>query len=956
MYLREQPLYKNWEQLWKDSYCSDFFQSTYDKESASVDLSLSERQLFTQSNGRTLIGQDTKGRLHFISTPHESIYAIPSGGTDLGGQFKGNIGQYYQNDVALFLGKMRYEINLNSGITYSVYNKNSRTKYLDSYLPLTETIRPEFETRVFSLAPILEKEAVNSSSLPQLPGPAAVFYCMEIKNTSGAKLSGNIRLSFDQKFVNQFEKYGDKFEDYANLPYKSSFEQKLLMLWHPEACAAIQMLNSTLKGAPRCPIISSTLNLNPGESQLFTTIIAVAPEQKDINKSLGIIYQHTPLEWINVASQFWNERLGKMSLDIREKSPSSQKYWDMHLRFFLDNFNCLSFDHNGNLLTNSQGAPSHGLSRLWGIDIVPSVISVMYAIPEIGPKAIEYLIRRNTPRYSIYDDHSIFFYAAPLILTQKYLELTGDEKYFQNNKKVLSKLKTIGDNLLKFKNSKKALFSSHYASDLMVFRKYDYGANVQCYYALKGYHSILKILSQNTCQVDKILHAMPKDMAENIENEGPFGRQITGGTNLDEKDRDKFYISDKTYYYAGEDTATVLAPLYGLYNFNYKPYVNLHRYARSMFIACYDPEFQTMRELPFGMHPSATGLTLRLGGSYTRKEMYDNLQLLYSRLDESGSLFWWPRGFNKKRCLTRCSQGQGQWVQQSMEQWLGLRMDAVHHTLTIKPQGLINAYNWKNGKIGNFYFDISFEEKLGKTNFKIKNKNKEPFKIIIGARSYGVGTEINPKAKETILSPDESLDEAIATDQFTPHEINIAKQECLQQKEHLEFGPYGIVMPKLYSHNCSTFILRCVIAHDTETDWKDLDVEIKADKRWKIAPKKFYIWDYQPIYSGSNAVIHIKLLPPLKHTVAGFYINLPEKYSGNSKSVMLSAHPFQEPFSQSERELKLYIKGNSQENFSPITITLKKSGKIVKSIKIPVIILGEEQYTEKFNLMVHGEK
>ena len=59
---------------------------------------------------------------------------------------------------------------------------------------------------------------------------------------------------------------------------------------------------------------------------------------------------------------------------------------------------------------------------------------------------------------------------------------------------------------------------------------------------------------------------------------------------------------------------------------------NLHRFARSMFITNYDPEFQTMRELHFGMNPSATGCTLKLGGSYTRKEMLNTLQVMYDRL------------------------------------------------------------------------------------------------------------------------------------------------------------------------------------------------------------------------------------------------------------------------------------------------------------------------------------
>lgn len=105
MHLRGKEMYPAWKDFWKESHTSKYFKAKYDDTSEKTDWSLSERQLFTQSNGRTLLGQDTMGRLHFACTPHDKIYAVPSGGTDAGGQFKGHIGQYFQNDTALLLGK-----------------------------------------------------------------------------------------------------------------------------------------------------------------------------------------------------------------------------------------------------------------------------------------------------------------------------------------------------------------------------------------------------------------------------------------------------------------------------------------------------------------------------------------------------------------------------------------------------------------------------------------------------------------------------------------------------------------------------------------------------------------------------------------------------------------------------------------------------------------------------------
>jgi DNA-binding LacI/PurR family transcriptional regulator len=76
---------------------------------------LSERLLFTQSNTRTLIGQDTCTRLHFASVSQESDYAMPTAAT---GQESGAkditscTGMLYQADVAMLLGKLHLVFEL----------------------------------------------------------------------------------------------------------------------------------------------------------------------------------------------------------------------------------------------------------------------------------------------------------------------------------------------------------------------------------------------------------------------------------------------------------------------------------------------------------------------------------------------------------------------------------------------------------------------------------------------------------------------------------------------------------------------------------------------------------------------------------------------------------------------------------------------------------------------------
>lgn len=960
MHLRRKASYQNWDEFWRNAYHSSWFQANYDTTSELTDWSLSERQLFVQSNGRVLLGQDTMGRLHFACTPHDKIYAVPSGGTDMGGQFKGHIGQYYQNDTALFLGKMRYDLEMDSGMLLSAANEFSVTEYTDYFLPTTRTEYPQMQARVFSFAPVMEEESRPQSSIHPLPGPAAVMFCMEVKNTSGATLRGKVRLFFEQKFVNQFEHYGKRFEDYTQNPYRAEWDQKLLILWHPEACAAVQFLGAVQEGEATNPRIYIPFELKEGESRLFTTVIALTPHREEIYRNLGIIYQHTALEWVNITADFWKKRLGKMESGIREAEEMGKKYSDMHIRFILDNFNCLSFNEQGDLLTNWQGAPSHSLSRLWGIDIEPDVVSVMYAVPEVGPRAIEYLVKRNAPRFSLYSDHSIFFYIAPLLIAGKYLELTGDAAYFKKHPDVTAGLEEVYQGMLAHKHKEYALFTSHYASDLIVFKKYDYGANVQCYYALKSWSMILEVLGRDATEALQLLKQMPGDMAAHMEADGPFGKQITGGNNLEEN-QDRFYIPDDIYYYGGEDTATVLAPLYGLYEFDYEPYVNLHRFARSMYITSYDPEFQTMRELHFGMNPSATGCTLRLGGSYTRKEMLKTLEILYDRLDETGSLFWWPRAYNKKRCLTRCSQGQGAWVQQSMEQWYGLRMDALHHTLTIKPQGLLSSYHLEGIRLGNYIFDVEYEEKDGETRFLVKNKNQCDLKVQFAVRQFGAGAQGNRDTMITDradIAEGETIERVYQTAPLEAEEAEIERQECTDLAEQgVLFAPYGIVMPKLSFNDCQIFLLRFVISHLEET-WKKVKVELQLPDGWKAAEKKYYMWDYQPVFreDSRKAICEVGELEANTHGVAGFYVNLPDKLIGGEKSVMLSEHPFPQNAGEKMKAVTLYVEGEKSENLEPITAILMADDEEKERYQLPVQVLSKEEYGQKFDEMYHGKQ
>ena len=223
--------------------------------------------------------------------------------------------------------------------------------------------------------------------------------------------------------------------------------------------------------------------------------------------------------------------------------------------------------------------------------------------------------------------------------------------------------------------------------------------------------------------------------------DGPFGPQLSGGTNLGE-DPAGFYLPEDVRYYDGEDTSSMLAPIYGVCTYDWQPWINYHRFARSLWCPEYDPEFGALNWFP--SEPGVldgTGYFSRLGGSITSGEMKEAIEIMRaSVIDEvTGSVFWWPHGVEYKRSLTRCSQGQGAWAWQYVEQWLGLQVDRTTRTLTVAPRGLLTSFDWQGFRSGDNHFDIAWMETNTGSSVRITNHNSQPWEIQAGFRAPGSG-------------------------------------------------------------------------------------------------------------------------------------------------------------------------------------------------------------------------
>ncbi len=292
---------------------------------------------------------------------------------------------------------------------------------------------------------------------------------------------------------------------------------------------------------------------------------------------------------------------------------------DLYIRSLLDNFNCLQTDAAGNLIAHWQGAPSHGYGTVWGIDVEPTAVSVVHACPELARQVLLFFMARSrVPRGP--RDHSLPILVAPVVIARQWLQATGDVAFLESHPEVLASLTSIMDDVESLKAPGETLFPSRYSSDGPVGRRYDYGTNAKVRYAFDSMAYLCRQLgrdgdAQRYAQIaEEIRSAVERTMIA----DGPFGPQISGGSNLGE-DPGAFYLPEGAPYYDGEDTSSMLAPIYGLCDFTHEPWINYHRFARSLWCPNYDPEFDALLWNP--AEPAVvdgTAFFSRLGGSVTR--------------------------------------------------------------------------------------------------------------------------------------------------------------------------------------------------------------------------------------------------------------------------------------------------------------------------------------------------
>jgi hypothetical protein len=400
----------------------------------------------------------------------------------------------------------------------------------------------------------------------------------------------------------------------------------------------------------------------------------------------------------------------------------------------------------------------------------------------------------------------------------------------------------------------------------------------------------------------------------------------------------------------------MLAPIYGICDFTSLPWINYHRFARSLWCANFDPEFGVLRWGPseFGVL-DGTAVFSRLAGSVTPAEMAEALTVLRTIGvdDVTGSVFWWPRGVNLKRGLTRCSQGQGAWAWQYLEQWTGLRVDAGARTLTVAPRGFLTSYAWAGFASGGNRFDVQWREESDGTTLTVHNLNPEAWTLQAGFRPRHAGAAA-PVAWQTVqLAPGQVMTLAQApiawpaypsVDQAAVTQVEAAAWGDADGVLFMRYGP-----AKLWGHwdaarwfdpAAMPLTLRFIVQNGSAVDWRAATVQLRCPPGWQATARRPLQWT-PPVADGaaaSTARLDLGALATGARMVAPFWLDGPEAAAITPGwEVALRRDSFHMP-SQPGKGLVIPSRGEPRELLfeARLTVETETGEHIERTIQVPV--------------------
>ena len=137
-----------------------------------------------------------------------------------------------------------------------------------------------------------------------------------------------------------------------------------------------------------------------------------------------------------------------------------------------------------------------------------------------------------------------------------------------------------------------------------------------------------------------------------------------------------------------------------------------------------------------------------IAGATTKEEMVTGINLWKSMTDLDGSPWWWPYDVgqtdpskvNRRRCnfeggfcdVAKVPYATSVFNTLLINNVIGLSADVQRKTFSFRPFSPWSSFEWKDGRIGNAFFDLKYSDDGSKITATITNRNKESYSGMIG--------------------------------------------------------------------------------------------------------------------------------------------------------------------------------------------------------------------------------
>lgn len=674
---------------------------------------------FDISNNKTLVNVNMNGSIKFVSVYHGNYYSDNIPGVWMCKDFK-KTGPY---GFKLKLGDNLIDLGLDD-LPYA-------TSLLGNLFPVTEFQFDAVKATLVTYTP------VSADGTLRLRG---LVYGLHLQNLSQEIMRGDVLLPSPDVSAGQLFSGAELCVHASDLENKSG-------------------------------IIS--FELSPGQNVWVPSVIYPPGE-----KTLQLVDEKGSLYWLNETWAYFKGITGTLQM---ENDPFVAEFYE---RAVLQCFGSIGMDGHG-VIAGSNWGTYPTTEFIWNKDMYYSFLPFHMMEPELFKQGmlwfLEHGVRPAGNRYEGGITHSLSNSLSSVMMAGLYYRTTGDKRLFLERPDLDLKVRALLEQTIRARKPDGPwLFPSVWLSDAYSLGDFHTGSNVIAWGCFFHYARVVEEVFGDTeaAQRYRDIAARIKDDLERLATaEGPFGPQYVEGISMSASDKlkddakkyegayDGFgmqFIMNLTengqidlMHHDGEESDTILMPLYGYTSYDEPTYGNYMRFSLSTANPTYNAE---SRGIQWGDHSACTfpGYMSGMGmitdaGSMSGEDGY--FTQIRKLTDADGSLWWWPYKNGaaygdvvRHNTCGKCGWASGVFTGLFISEILGLAYNAPAKQLSFRPFSPTSSFSWDRVRLGSQTFSVSYRTEDGVTEAVVTSYGPQAITAVIElpvGRPDGAVTEMN---------------------------------------------------------------------------------------------------------------------------------------------------------------------------------------------------------------------